>query len=491
MKKKPAQSRKNFSLLPLAFSLSMTVTPVIPELIEIVPLKQPLRASITVPGSKSITNRALILAALAEGRTTLRGALWSDDTQFMVEALRQLGFRIDVVPDANEWSNRTINIEGAGGQIPRAGTSAQPLNLYVGNAGTAARFVSALACLGNGTYRLHGTPRMHERPQSALFNALRELGYKIDSLNNKLPVIIEGTGPRPAACKIDLHESSQFASALLLCARAGSWQVEVVGEDAEEAPYVAMTQKLIEAFTKRAGEFAIEPDTSSASYFLAANWIVRLLARDLLEEENFTSANYPMRQQAFTRLYNHLTMVQVAGFPRSDWQIDTAFEHFIPLPQKISRQTDLGDSIMTAMVLAPFSTQPVTFTDLQNLRLQECDRVNAMHTELSKCGVKVEVSGNTLTVFPSSKTLHGAEIETYDDHRMAMCFAIFGLRVAGIRIKNPSCVKKTFPNFFQKLATPPPTGLGVTILDAATQQPLPVNDLFVNISQPSNMDRAH
>lgn len=453
----------------------------IPELIEIVPLKEPLRASISVPGSKSITNRALILAALSPSTTTLKGALWSDDTRVMVDALRKLGFGIEVARDPGESSNRIITVQGGGGWIPKGGTVGLPLDIYVGNAGTAARFLAALVCLGEGVYTLRGSPRMHERPQSALFTALRQLGYKIESANNKLPAVIHGGGPRAAGCKIDIHESSQFASALLLGSAAGHWNIEVVGEDVEEAPYVAMTQKLIAAFPKNTGEFLIEPDTSSASYFVAANWLVRLLARDSLE--NGPSADQRNRQRAFTDLYNRLTLVHVAGFPKSDWQIDTAFEHFIPLPKQISRRTELGDSIMTAMVLAPFANQPTTFTDLQNLRLQECDRVSAMHAELAKCGVQVEVSGDDLTVFPSSKTVHGAEIETYDDHRMAMCFAIFGLRVPGIKIKNPACVKKTFPNFFQKLAAPGPQGLGVKILEAKTRSVLSLSQLVVNLEQ--------
>jgi 3-phosphoshikimate 1-carboxyvinyltransferase len=455
----------------------------IPESIEIVPLKEPLSASITVPGSKSITNRALILAALAPSKTILRGALWSEDTQVMVEALRKLGITIDVAADPRESSNRIITVQGAGGKIPNTGTVGLPLELYVNNAGTAARFLSALVCLGHGVYCLSGTPRMHERPQAALFNALRQLGYTVESPNNKLPAVIHGHGPRIARCEIDIHESSQFASALLLCSETGGWQVQVVGEDAEEAPYVAMTQKLIEGFKKKNHDFAIEPDSSSASYFVAANWLVRILARELLEKEKFDSDKYRHRQHAYTDLYNTLNVVAVTGFAKSDWQIDTGFEHFIPLPKQISRLDELGDSIMTAMVLAPFANQPTTFKDLKNLRLQECDRVSAMETELTKCGACVEVIGDELTVFPSSKTLHGAEIETYEDHRMAMCFAIFGLRVPGIRLKNPSCVKKTFPNFFQKLASPAPNGLGVQILDAKTRSVLSPQQLVVSLEQ--------
>jgi 3-phosphoshikimate 1-carboxyvinyltransferase len=142
----------------------------------------------------------------------------------------------------------------------------------------------------------------------------------------------------------------------------------------------------------------------------------------------------------------------------------------------ISRLRDLGDSIMMAIVLAPYSLRPAQFTDLARLRVQECERVVALRMELTRCGAKVIEEGDTLTVYPSE--LHGAEIETYDDHRMAMCFAMLGLKVRGIKIKNPACVKKTFPNFFQKLATPPPKGLGVTIRDARTGRALGLDDLF-------------
>ena len=158
--------------------------------------------------------------------------------------------------------------------------------------------------------------------------------------------------------------------------------------------------------------------------------------------------------------------------------MDEAFIKHLTPSHVISRLTDLGDSIMTAIVMAPLSPELTRFTDLGRLRVQECERVAALRTELTKCGAEVLEHNDTLTIFPSGEKLHGAEIETYDDHRMAMCLAILGLKVAGIKIKNPSCVKKTFPNFFQKLAAPPPQGLGVTILDAETRRSLGVEELF-------------
>ncbi|KAB2669890.1 MAG: hypothetical protein DVB31_05360 [Verrucomicrobia bacterium] len=414
----------------------------LPDLIEIEPLAAPAAAAITVPGSKSITNRALVLAALG-GQTTLTGALWSDDTRVMVDCLVRLGFAVKVEPDAAESANRTITVTGLGGRIPRAGTESEPLVLFVGNAGTAARFLATFVCLGHGVYRLEGVPRMHERPQAELFASLRELGYRVDSPNDRLPATIHGTGPRAAGCGVSMAGSSQFASALLLSAGTGGWQVRFAGTgDAEEAPYVAMTQRLVEAFPRDGGQFHVEPDASSGSYFWGADW---LLGR----------GHGPERPR-----------VRVNHWPDSGWQVDGRFPGFLPLPPVVSRERDLGDSIMTGIVLAPFGQEPVEFTDLGRLRVQECERVAALRTELGKCGARIEERGDTLRVWPGA--LHGAEIETYDDHRMAMCFATLGLQVSGLKIRNPSCVKKTFPNFFQKLSAPGPAGLGACIRDART-----------------------
>ena len=408
----------------------------LPDLIEIVPLSAAPEVEITVPGSKSITNRALILAALAEGEVTLEGALWSEDTQVMVEALQKLGYSIEVQPDPGEAANRTIHVAGLGQAIPSGGTEDKPLELFVGNAGTAARFLTAFLCLGRGVYRLSGVLRMHERPQAALLQALRELGYRIDSENDRLPVTIHGQGPSGGSCRVDIAMSTQFASALLLGAGIGRWQVGIDGEQGAASPYVAMTSSLIDVFPSRGGSFAIEPDASGGSYFWAAGHILS------------EAGSLP---------------VQVARWPSSGWQIDAAFPGRLPLPPSTSRQDNLGDSIMTAIAIAPLARRQTEFTELGRLRVQECERVVAMRTELAKCGAAIDESGDTLTVQPG--LLHGAEVDTYEDHRMAMCFATLGLKVPGIRIKNPACVRKTFPTFFQKLAAPAPLGLGATVRD--------------------------
>ena len=277
---------------------------------------------------------------------------------------------------------------------------------------------------------------MHERPQAALLNALRQLGYRIDSVNDKLPVTIHGTGPRAGSCRVDIEESSQFASALLLSAGLGQWQICIDGERGAASPYVAMTTGLIDAFPSDGGCLAIEPDASGGSYFWAAGHI---LAAD---------GGRP---------------VTVARWPDSGWQIDAAFPAKLPLTGTLSRQDDLGDSIMTAIAIAPLARRPVRFTELGRLRVQECERVEALRNGLANCGAAVVEEGDSLEISPGE--LHGATIETHNDHRIAMCFATLGLKVPGIRIKNPACVRKTFPTFFQKLGAPAPGGLGATLLD--------------------------
>ncbi len=470
----------------------------LPELIEIEPVQFPVQAEITVPGSKSITNRALILAALAKGHVTLHGALWSEDTQVMVECLHKLGFEITVQEDLSEACNRIISVQGLGGKIPNAGSAETPLELFVSNAGTAARFLSAFLCLGDGVFRLSGISRMHERPQAALFKALRELGYRVESekKNDKLPAIIHGQGSsaQPRSCSVSIEESSQFASALLLSAAIGHWTVKMTGENSDESPYVALTAELIKAFPSGGGHFQIEPDASSGSYFWAAD---RLVPETVPTAGAVRVANAPAGM--------HCSFVSVWQWPQTGWQIDQHFPsvllrtpglYFGPRQYdaltvfatqaeeiaEISRERDLGDSIMTAIAMAPFAGAPVRFTELGRLRVQECERVIALRTELTRCGAKVVEEGDSLTVYPSK--MHGAEIETYNDHRMAMCFAILGLKVPGIKIKNPACVKKTFPNFFQKLAARAPAGLGVKIYDPIPdpqkKQPLTHDELFAD-----------
>lgn len=420
--------------------------------IELVPPAQGNGESLalTIPGSKSITNRALILAAQTSGTTVLHGALWSQDTRIMVEALQKLGFSIDISLDPGETCNRTISVKGMGGKVPEGGTRENPMEIHVGNAGTAARFLVAFLAAGKGVYRVSGVPRMHERPQKALFDCLRHLGYHIESANDFLPAVIHGSGARPGKVTVSIKESSQFASALLLMSEIGGWEIATDCAESDHLPYVEMTRQMIQSFPRKGGDYSIEPDASSASYFWAASHLLNL---NLI----------------------------IKNWPESDWQIDSRFPDFLPLPDSISRESDLGDSILTAIAMAPFADKPVAFHDLGRLRVQECERVLAMKTELTRLGVSIREQGDSLFVEPphTHSALSGAEIDTYDDHRIAMSLALTGLRIPGVIIRDPQCVRKTFPNFFSKWSVPQPGGLGVTILDPSNNREIPPSDLTV------------
>jgi 5-enolpyruvylshikimate-3-phosphate synthase len=213
-----------------------------------------------------------VLAALGSGVVTLKGALWSEDTEAMTECMHRLGIDITVSADPDVDANRTITVSGCGGKIPKGGTAEEPLELFVQNAGTAARFLTAMVCLGDGVYRLSGVPRMHERPQKDLVVALRALGYRIDTPNDKLPAVVHGGGARPGPVVVSVDDSSQFASALLLSSRVAGWEVATPeGANPDELPYVEMTRAMVSVFPHGGGTFQIEPDASSASYFHAAN----------------------------------------------------------------------------------------------------------------------------------------------------------------------------------------------------------------------------
>ena len=236
----------------------------LPDLIEIVPFSPAqlqafaldTKANIVIPGSKSITNRAIVLAALGEGVVILNGSLWSEDTEAMADCMRRLGITVNVASDPHVSANRIITVHGCGGKIPNGGTEAAPLELFVANAGTAARFLTAMVCLGSGVYRLSGVQRMHERPQKELIRALRALGYRIETPNEMLPAVVHGGGPRPGAVTVSVDDSSQFASALLLSSRIGGWEVSTpVGANWEELPYVEMTRSMVDVFP-HAGERA-------------------------------------------------------------------------------------------------------------------------------------------------------------------------------------------------------------------------------------------
>ena len=402
----------------------------LPDPYPIEPLAKPPNGTIIVPGSKSITNRTLILAALSKEKCTLRGALWADDTQVMVDSLWELGFNVQVDSDPTEECNRTITVVGRGGRIP-----AKKAELYVGNAGTAARFLTALVCLGHGEYTIHGNERMQERPMKDLFQALRQWGAQIQANEDRLPAVVRANGLTPEPITMSTEQSTQFASAMILIERAAGDEGCVSLKDVpDEYGYISMTNRLLKTFNP---DFRIEPDLSSASYFLAAAH----LCGGTVE-----IADWPGESLQIDREFPDILRESSKADPKT--MGGTGGDPFF----KVSRLLHLGDSAMTLAVCAPFLPAGLRLVDASNMRQQESDRITALVTELRRVGARAEEQPDGLTVWPAGKDqLHGADIETYNDHRIAMCFAALGLQVPGIRIKNPGCASKTFPNFFEKL----------------------------------------
>lgn len=393
----------------------------LPDAILIRPLTVPVNATISAPGSKSLTNRALILAALSEGSTQLQGALWSEDTEWMVNALRNLGFQIEIDPDRSEQPNacnRFITVFGRGGLIP-----AREADLYVGTAGTVARFLTAFCALGSGRYRIHGTPRMHERPMKGVFDAIRSLGVEVEETSGRLPATIHGP-IRSGRVFVSGEDSSQFASAMLLISQAAGIEV-----DGPSSPYIEMTRVLLEEWKISSPTRAIEPDASSASYFTV---LQRLHPGGVLH----------MEQRP----------------PRRSSQVDFCIEEhrFWPPPERVSREKDLGDAVLTLVMAAAAMKRPFHLIDAAHLRDQECDRIAALATELGKCGVPTRALPDELILEPA-KNFKRAVIQTYQDHRIAMSFAILAsIDAMGdgnpwLTLENPSCVIKTFPNFFETM----------------------------------------
>ena len=416
--------------------------------IAIVPLASPPQVTLRVPGSKSFTNRALLIAALARGRSVLRGALRSDDTRAMAGALRALGIAI---AEQNEDGGTRFTVEGQGGTFPVA-----EADINIEASGTAARFLTAALTLGNGRYTLDGTARMRQRPIKPLLEALGQLGataYSRDATGCP-PVIVEAHGLPGEHCRVRGDLSSQYLSALLMVApyAGGGATIEVVGELVSR-PYIGVTMAIMRDFGATvledgarylvppgryaAREYAIEPDASSASYFFAAAALtggtvrVEGLGRDAVQGDI-----------AFVDILERMGCAVERG--------DAAIT--VRGPQQLAGiEVDMRaipDVGQTLAAIAPFASGPVIMHGLGITRHHETDRLAAVTTELRRLGGAVEERPDGLTIHPA--TLHGGTVATYDDHRMAMSFALIGLRVPGIRIADPGCVAKTFPDFFER-----------------------------------------
>ncbi len=419
------------------------------ENLEIRPLRRPVDADVSVPGSKSYTNRALLIAALANGRSRLTGALESDDTRYMAGALSALGVDIRVECES------IFSIDGAGGRIPVSSAK-----LFVGNSGTTARFLAAYAALGNGSYTLDGAPRMRERPIQDLIDGLRHLGVRARSLagNGCPPVVVDGSGLEGGRTHMAGDRSSQYLTALLLVAPYARRDVEIrVTGALVSRPYIDMTVRIMRdfgvcvdvkddnVFQVKAGqrfrpsEYAIEPDASNASYFFAAAALTggRIKVRNLSPES----------AQGDVRFVDVLNRMGCAVSNRPDGIEVRGPERLSGIDVDMNAMPDV---VQTLCALAPFASEPVTVRNIANLRIKETDRIAAVVAELNKLGVRADARPDALTVYPAAR-IRPAELDTYDDHRMAMSMALIGLKAPGIAIRDPACVNKTFPSYFQCL----------------------------------------
>jgi 3-phosphoshikimate 1-carboxyvinyltransferase len=423
-----------------------------PETLAIEPLSRPPLATVRVPGSKSITNRALILAALSHPArgSELRGVLRSEDTEVMIDALRMLDMRVRTT-----WPDNVVHVRrGIFGRIIPAAAA----DLFVANSGTSMRFLTALVSLGQGRYRIDGVSRMRERPIEDLLSALRQLGVRAASeqQNGYPPVVIEADGLRGGQARLHGDVSSQFLSGLLLVAPLAQSEITIeVDGPLVSAPYVAMTVAMMH-------EFGVDVDTDGASYFRAPirPWYE---ARSWQIEPDASAASYFFAAAAITR-----GQVTVAGLGNSSLQGDVRFVDVLkdmgcrvavgpegytvaggPLHGIDVDMNATSDCVMTLAAVACFAKGPTTIRNVAHIRHKETDRLQALTTELRKIGAQVEEFADGLTILPGA--LHGAAIDTYNDHRMAMSMALVGLTIPGIVIRNPGCVAKTYPRFFEDL----------------------------------------
>lgn len=411
-----------------------------------------VEGTVNLPGSKSVSNRALLLAALAHGTTRLTNLLDSDDIRHMLNALQSLGVRYELSADKTQCV-----VQGLG----RAFASQEPLQLFLGNAGTAMRPLCAALCLGSGEFTLTGEPRMEERPIGHLVDALREAGAQIHYLKNEgyPPLTIDAKGLWGGEVHVNGSVSSQFLTAFLMAAplASGDTRIKIQGELVSK-PYIDITLHIMQQFGvqiehdnyqtfyikgnqayQSPGEFLVEGDASSASYFLAAGAIKG--------------------------------KVKVTGIGRHSIQGDTRFadvlekmgakitwgDDYILAEQGALKGVDLDlnhipDAAMTIATTALFAQGKTIIRNIYNWRVKETDRLTAMATELRKLGVEVVEGEDFIEVTPSAQLKHAA-IDTYNDHRIAMCFSLVALSDTPVTINDPGCTSKTFPDYFDKLAS--------------------------------------
>ncbi len=425
------------------------------------PFTGPVSGNVTVPGSKSITNRALILAALSDSEITLKNALFSEDTEIMIAALRQLGFTINT-----DESLSQIHVKGEGGKIP-----VKQAELYVGNSGTSARFLTALCSLGEGgRYHIDGVEQMRKRPIKGLVDALESIGAKISSVDGFFPLTIESNGLTGGSITIDAAQSSQMVSALLMVLPQAKEEVLLKLKDPSlRRSYIDITLRMMDQFGQPISpntsngdsyriscggpyhhttpDYTVEPDASAASYFLALPAVV--------------GGEITIRNLSMTSLQGDIGFTQMMSL--IGCQITESKEGLtshIPTSDLPAQGIDqnfyrITDTFLTLAAISPLLKSETHITGISHTRHQETDRVAAMAKELIRAGQSIIEEEDALTITPAP--LQSAEIKTYRDHRVAMSFGILGchnLRNDGsswLSIKDPFCCAKTFPTFFETL----------------------------------------
>src|SRR5215212_4771082 len=422
------------------------VGPTFPKELEVTPLKRPPDATIRVPGSKSVTNRALLVAALAEGRSRITNPLFSDDSYWLMDALVRLGFDLTADHDGGE-----VLVQGGGGKI-----LASDVDLFVGNAGTVSRFLPPALALGCGPYTVDGEPRMRERPVADLVDGMRQLGAAVEYAgeDGRFPLKVLGGGIRGGTARISGTKSSQFASGLLMAAPYADAPVALRVAGRKQWPYIGITVAVMRSFGANVGEardlfsvqpaaynpldYEIEPDASAASYFMAAAAVtggrVKILALGSASPQGDLRFGEVLQDMGCAV---ELTpnSIEVRG-PHRLRGVDVDMNAF-------------SDTMMTLAAIAPFAEGPTTIRNVAHTRLQETDRLSAVATELDRLGIPTHQTSSSICIIP--RTPKPTVVQTYGDHRMAMAFAVTGLVVPGIKIHDPGCVTKTFPDFFRRL----------------------------------------
>lgn len=422
----------------------------LPEIYCVKKVQEPKPIDVSVPGSKSITNRALLIAALANGKSTLRGVLFSDDSRHFLQALVDLGFDVQI-----DEASCTVTVTGCGGVVPCDGMC----RIDVGSAGTAARFLSAYLGLSKGRFYIDSSEQMKKRPMKELLVALRDLGSDISFAEEEyhFPFVIGCDVWKSHEVTIDVDKSSQFLSALLIVSvlSDADFTIHVVGSHG--MAYVEMTVQMMRQFgvlverpdhntfviragqSFRAGEYRIEPDLSAACYFYAMSPVLGVPAKVLDVHKDCMQGDIRFLQ----------VLEDMGCRIREDADGVVVLPPDDKLKGGVWDLSGFSDQTMTLAAIAPFASDRVVIQNVGHIRLQECDRIQAILTNLSAMGIHCSEEDGTITIEPGVP--HEALIETFEDHRVAMAFAIPGLVQDGIQIINPSCCRKTFEHYFDVL----------------------------------------